>query len=240
MQLSSAQDLTRPGRQFGSDNAQVTLLGSGATNRQFTGLRLFSVIVLLHLFLVWTLVCGGGKKMASPAPVEVFATMIAAEAPVLLTALPQARPKQIKTADMATPTVPQVSEIPRQQLVASDAFTAPVSVELIAAVSPNIAPALPAAQPKSIASDVEYIRPPQPVYPVISRRMHEQGKTVLRVLINEKGLPEKAEIKETSGSTRLDAAALSAVLGALFKPFIENGKPAAVYALVPIRFQLDV
>jgi len=90
-----------------------------------------------------------------------------------------------------------------------------------------------------IASDVEYIRPPQIAYPVISRRKHEQGKTILRVLINENGLPEKAEIKESSGSRRLDDAALSAVLGALFKPCIENGKPAAVYALVPIRFQLD-
>ncbi|MGE5622450.1 MAG: energy transducer TonB, partial [Bacillota bacterium] len=95
------------------------------------------------------------------------------------------------------------------------------------------------AQPRTIASGIEYIQPPQPEYPPISRRMGEEGKAVLRVLVNDKGHPERVELQKSSGIARLDEAARKAVLRALFKPFIEDGKAVPAYAIVPINFQLD-
>ncbi|MFL2656879.1 MAG: energy transducer TonB [Burkholderiaceae bacterium] len=44
----------------------------------------------------------------------------------------------------------------------------------------------------------------KPNYPRVSKRRGEQGTVILRFLINEKGRAEKAEIKQTSGYTRLD------------------------------------
>ncbi|WP_206047211.1 energy transducer TonB, partial [Noviherbaspirillum denitrificans] len=92
---------------------------------------------------------------------------------------------------------------------------------------------------KTITSGIEYLQPPQPEYPPASRRMGEEGKAVLRVLVNEKGRPERADVQTSSGFARLDEAARKAVMRALFKPFIEDGKAVPAYAIVPIRFQLD-
>lgn len=69
--------------------------------------------------------------------------------------------------------------------------------------------------------------------------MGEQGKVVLRVLVNEKGRPEKVEVQRSSGFPRLDEAARQAAWRALFKPFIEDGKAVPRYAIVPIRFSLN-
>ena len=76
------------------------------------------------------------------------------------------------------------------------------------------------------------------VYPNIARRMGESGTVLLRVLINVKGEAEQVLIQKSSGSTNLDEAGRQAVLRALYKPYIEDGKAIPVYALVPINFQL--
>ncbi|MGB6055012.1 MAG: energy transducer TonB, partial [Burkholderiaceae bacterium] len=93
--------------------------------------------------------------------------------------------------------------------------------------------------PKTITSGVEYLQPPRPEYPLLSRRKNEEGKVMLRVLINQKGRTEQVEIMSSSGFPRLDEAARQAVLRAVFKPQIEDGKPVMVYTNVPITFQLE-
>ena len=86
---------------------------------------------------------------------------------------------------------------------------------------------------------VQYLRPPQPQYPALSKRRGEEGRVVLRVLVNSQGQPERAEVQTGSGSERLDDAARRAALLALFKPHIENGRPVTVWAIVPILFSLE-
>jgi protein TonB len=102
----------------------------------------------------------------------------------------------------------------------------------------------PASDPASgsvpqLVSDVEYIVPPQPGYPVASRRLHEQGVVVLRVLVDERGRAQQLSIHESSGHQRLDHAALDAVSRAAFKPYVANGLAQRVYVLVPIEFALS-
>ncbi len=102
-----------------------------------------------------------------------------------------------------------------------------------AAVTPAAAP----SAPKTVTG-VEYLRAPQPVYPNISRRLGETGVVMLRVLIGEKGLPEQVSVHKSSGSSNLDEAGRQAALRALYKPYLEDGKPVSVYVLVPINFQM--
>ncbi|MRX10383.1 TonB family protein [Pseudoduganella sp. FT25W] len=99
-------------------------------------------------------------------------------------------------------------------------------------------PAPPAPSTPKTVSGVEYVRAPQPVYPSIARRMGETGTVMLRVLIGEKGTAEQVVVQKSSGSANLDEAGRQAVLRALYKPFIEDGKAVPVYVLVPINFQL--
>lgn len=69
--------------------------------------------------------------------------------------------------------------------------------------------------------------------------MGEEGKVLMRVLVNDKGRPERVDVQTSSGSPRLDEAAKQAVMRAVFKPHIEAGRPVPVYAIIPIKFQLD-
>ncbi|MDQ2989085.1 MAG: energy transducer TonB, partial [Pseudomonadota bacterium] len=104
--------------------------------------------------------------------------------------------------------------------------------------APAAAPPAPVAGPRTITSGVEYIRAPQPDYPALSKRMGEQGKVVLRILVNEKGLPDQVTVQTSSGFARLDEAGRQAALRALFKPHMEDGRPVAVFVIVPLNFQM--
>ena len=137
--------------------------------------------------------------------------------------------------------VPVVNNTPSEKAISAPApVRAPEPVATTPA-TPAASPSPPAspAQPKTISSGVEYLQPPHPEYPAASRRMGEEGKTVLRVLVNDKGRAERIEVQKSSGSPRLDEAARQAVQRALFKPYTEDGKPVAVFAIIPISFQLD-
>ncbi|MET0321504.1 MAG: TonB family protein [Duganella sp.] len=138
-------------------------------------------------------------------------------------------PMPVLPTPQTQPTITVAPPTPRTSEPSTPVATAPVS-------APTPAPAAPAA-PKTITG-VEYIRAPQPVYPNIARRMGESGVVLLRVLIGEKGQAEQVVIQKSSGSTNLDEAGRQAVLRALYKPYIEDGKAIPVYALVPINFQL--
>ena len=88
------------------------------------------------------------------------------------------------------------------------------------------------------SSDAAYLNNPKPGYPAISKRMGEQGKVVLRVLIGTDGLPQKVEINQSSGYDRLDRQAQEAVMRWRFVPGKRNGVPEAMWSLVPINFVL--
>ena len=89
------------------------------------------------------------------------------------------------------------------------------------------------------SSDATYLNNPKPGYPAISKRMGEQGKVVLRVLIGTDGLPQKVEINKSSGYDRLDRQAQEAVMRWRFVPGKRNGVPEAMWSLVPINFVLE-
>jgi protein TonB len=198
-------------------------------------------IVLAHVVFFYSLQ-SGLLRQASQAvlPKEVFATFIAPDR-VLESPKPQpAAPKTVPIVKKAVtpPTqIPAVNTTPSPQAIVA-APAAPSSEPIATAVAAPPAPAAP-AQPGTIVSGIEYIQAPQPAYPSISKRMGEEGKVILRILVNERGRAERVEVQKSSGSPRLDDAARQAVLRAIFKPFVEDGKPVMKYAIVPITFQLD-
>ncbi|MBI5271836.1 MAG: energy transducer TonB, partial [Burkholderiales bacterium] len=101
------------------------------------------------------------------------------------------------------------------------------------------APAAPPAPRLVPISAVSYLEPPQPVYPRASRRLREQGEVLLRVEVGADGRASQVRVHRSSGSPRLDEAALVAVRAARFRPYAENGVPLAVWTTVPIAFELE-
>jgi protein TonB len=89
------------------------------------------------------------------------------------------------------------------------------------------------------SSDAAYLNNPKPPYPAISKRMGEQGKVVLRVLIGADGVPQKVEISQSIGFDRLDRQAQEAVMRWRFVPGKRNGIPEAMWNLVPVNFVLE-
>jgi protein TonB len=204
------------------------------------------VIILLHLAFFYVLQSGMIKQTTQVFPKEVFATFITPERAQEATPPkervkpePKPEPKTVPVVKKSVaPPLPAVSTPSPMAAAAPPSAPEPVAPAAAAPPAPAPAPITPAA-PRTISSGVEYIQAPRPEYPAIAKRMGEEGQVILRVLINEKGRSERVEIQKTSGSPRLDEAGRQAVQRALFKPYTENGQPMAVYAIVPIKFQLE-
>jgi len=115
----------------------------------------------------------------------------------------------------------------------------PVPPPVVAAVvAPQPAPPPP---PKIIpASAVQYLGdPPVPEYPRLSIRAGETGRVMLRIYIDEAGLPRTVQVDRSSGHVRLDEAGAAAMRKARFKPYTENGQAVAGWAFVPLDFALE-
>jgi len=213
--------------------------GSGAGSDKLTKI---AVVVALHAALGYAFVNGTMTRLVESIPEVVNVTFVAPPPPPP----PASQPKTVEVAQKAPsiappplPVLPVVVENtitpPPAPVRASEPAPAPVVVAPVA--SAPAAPPAPAGP--RVISAVEYIRAPQPVYPSSSRRMGEQGVVTLRVLVNEKGYAEQASIQKSSGSSNLDEAGRTAVMRALFKPYIEDGKAQSVYVVVPINFQMS-
>jgi protein TonB len=86
---------------------------------------------------------------------------------------------------------------------------------------------------------VQYLEPPAPEYPRLSRRNAESGRVLVRVFIDVAGAPREVQLAMPSGFARLDEAALAAVRKARFKPYTENGLPTEGWTTIPINFELE-
>ncbi|KQV90624.1 hypothetical protein ASD15_00610 [Massilia sp. Root351] len=200
----------------------------------------FTAIVAIHAGFFYLLQTGMLRDAVHAVlPQVVNVSFVAPPAPQPEPPAPKTVP--VMQAPAITPpplpllniTVENTITPPPAQPRSADAPSAPSTAQPQQAAP---APPAPPAAPR-LVQGVEYVRAPAPVYPTISRRLGETGVVMLRVLISEKGLPEQAIIAKSSGSGNLDEAGRVAAMRALFKPYMEDGKPVAVYVLVPINFQ---
>lgn len=85
----------------------------------------------------------------------------------------------------------------------------------------------------------DYLRNPPPDYPRLSRRLREEGEVELRVRVDPAGQPVVVELARSSGSGRLDEAALRAVRDWRFEPARRGGQAVEAWVRVPILFKLE-
>ena len=86
--------------------------------------------------------------------------------------------------------------------------------------------------------DAGYLKNPAPAYPPMSRRLGDEGRVVLRVLVEADGRPGEVTIKTSSGFPRLDQAAEDAVRRWKFVPARQGDEAVRAAVLVPIVFNL--
>lgn len=77
-----------------------------------------------------------------------------------------------------------------------------------------------------------------PVYPKLSLRLGEQGRTLLLVELDERGRVANVSVKAGSGFSRLDEAAINAVKNWRCTPAMRNGVAVRSVATQPFNFAL--
>ena len=157
---------------------------------------------------------------------------------------PVAKPRPVKLDQPRPPDPPPLQELAEQVPVISSAEPvappppgAPAGIETPSEPAPPLKP----AGPVILSGDLAVSCPERaaPAYPLISRRLGEEGKTVLRVELDESGLIDRAAVKTSSGYARLDDAALTAVKHWHCKPVKRDGILVRAVALQPFRFVLE-
>lgn len=171
-----------------------------------------------------------------------------AEAPLPVDLLPPSEPKvEPKTAPKPLPLLKpqtirrQPAPITPAPLIEATTSAVPTPAAPLAAPPefrqpPPVATVEPLVQARF---DADYLRNPAPAYPAQARRLGEEGKVVLRVLVSPQGTAEAVELKSASGSPRLDDAALNTVKNWRFSPARRGETPMQSWVLVPIVFKLE-
>ncbi|MFT5756385.1 MAG: protein TonB [Alteromonadaceae bacterium] len=87
-------------------------------------------------------------------------------------------------------------------------------------------------------NDANALNNPKPIYPRLSRRLHEEGTVLLEILILSDGSVGEIRLKTSSGFTRLDQTAKATVKHWRYQPAKQNGKPIAYLYIQPVYFSL--
>jgi len=128
-----------------------------------------------------------------------------------------------------TAVVAEASPAEQQPLAKATEVTEKVATEQVVA-EPVIEP------PRFGAA---YLNNPAPAYPMQARRMGEQGKVLLKVLVSQDGKAETVKVDTSSGHHKLDQAAIEAVKKWSFVPAKRSNQPISAYVLVPVNFTLN-
>jgi periplasmic protein TonB len=172
------------------------------------------------------------ERLALAAPIFVELREAARALPPEPKPLPRPALRDPPMVSVPLPPIALAPEIPiapppvRGHTISGPVFTPP-------------APPGPPAPIEPPRFDMAYLNNPAPAYPGVSRRMKEQGRVILRVLVSAAGEAQNVEVRTSSGSERLDRAAVDAVRRWRFAPARRGAETIAAYALVPILFQLD-
>ncbi|MGE0372245.1 MAG: energy transducer TonB [Gammaproteobacteria bacterium] len=203
------------------------------------------LVIGLHLALVWGLwntEIRYAIEQSAPLFVSLIAKAPPKEEPTPEPPPPIPEPVKPKPVIEPPPPKPQqiVSEDPVQDIAE---FTAPppdpVPVESVPEPAPVIeaTPVIEQVTLPELAVACPERTPP--VYPVWSKRMREQGEVVLQVFLDNSGRVVRTEINRTSGSPRLDEAALQAVQRWRCRPATKDGRPVSAVALQSINFVIN-
>jgi periplasmic protein TonB len=170
-------------------------------------------------------------EVAPPAPPPEPIDLLQPAAPAPTT--PIVSPPPLVDAARPNPTVQTTTEVP--QTPAPTTVAPPQPVVAPAPAAPAPAPPAPVTPPDFSAAQLNN---PGPAYPFAARKAREQGVVLLRVLVTDGGRAGEVRLHESSGSLRLDQAALATVKRWKFVPAKQAGKPVQAWVLVPITFKL--
>jgi protein TonB len=146
-------------------------------------------------------------------------------------------PKPTPTPPQALRTAPAEAPQPNTLTVAENLTATKTTGPVVAA--PPAPPAPKIEEPITEANgSAAYLNNPPPAYPKAAQRLGMQGRVVLRVQVLASGHVGAIEVKQSSGKTLLDEAALTAVKTWGFTPAKRGSTPIDGWTNVPIEFRI--
>ena len=214
--------------------------------------RLFIVIAVVgfHVLGLWALQTGLLRRAVElVVPVQVMAEFIELPQPQVTPAPPPPQPQPRSAPKQVIPPKPVPRQAPQPVAIADPPPSHTVATGIIEPQPPApplltpmvVAEPAPPAPPRIElpSSSADYLNNAPPPYPPLSKRLGEQGKVIVRALIEINGSASKAEIRTSSGYERLDQTALQTVLKWRYVPGKRAGVPEAMWFNIPINFVLE-
>ena len=216
-----------------------------------------SSVVLFHVAALWALHTGLLQRMVEVVVPVMAISQAEPPPPPPKPPEPVKPPEPPKTPPPPKPLQPVLTPPPAPQTpapatpeppaVLAAPTAAPTAPAVQAAPPAPPPPAPPPASPAPAAppkvelpsSKADYLHNPPPEYPRMSKRLGEQGKVVLKVLIGPDGAPQKVELQTSSGFERLDKSAMEAAMRWRYVPGKRGGVAEAMWYQVPIQFTLE-
>lgn len=150
-------------------------------------------------------------------------------------------PPPIKMEKPVAPkTVPHAQPVPKPVPVAPPVETVTDQGNAPAVTAPpTLAP--PAADITSAPVEATLAYRATPLkYPAQALHSRLQGQVILKVLVDENGVPQDVVVEQSSGYTLLDRSAREQVLkGWKFEPAMVSGHAVRAWARVPVTFNLN-
>lgn len=195
----------------------------------------FVSIVALHVFVAWALSSGLARQVieviAPPIETEIVEEIEQREEP------PPPPPPEFERPPVEVPPPEVAIDIPIETRTTAITNVTDKPVQR----PPEPPPPPPPPKPvQRVAPKLDVRRSPSTdeYYPPTSRRMGEQGVTTIRACVSADGRTTSAEVEKSSGSSRLDEAALKWARRARWTPGTEDGKAVPMCSQFNVRFQL--
>ncbi|MEE2023089.1 energy transducer TonB [Alkalimonas mucilaginosa] len=235
---------------WAEDSKPMVMQAQGPTRRSDVGLVL--LVLLGHLLVLLAVGQVGTAQPTVQAPVLQGALVQAAAAvqpePVAeQVPLPEPKPAEPAPEPELVPEPLLVNDgpfAPAQEPLPEYTEPEPVVKEQVEQPLEPVAqpqePAPPASAPVTAPrADASHLNNPAPAYPMLSRRLREQGTVLLELLIEADGQISELAVLQSSGFPRLDQAALEAVKQWRFEPARQGDTAIAYRYQQPITFQLQ-
>jgi protein TonB len=201
----------------------------------------------LHAVAVALLLSYAPARSALLAAAPIMVDLLAPPAPVVepkpepRLEPPKPRPvrKKVQRPVEPPPVVTAPVQAPAPVEAPPPAPAPPPPMQAVAPPTPEPVAAPPPAPLTQPIFQADYLDNPAPAYPALSRRIGEQGRVILRVLVNPAGLADQVEVRTSSGHPRLDEAARTTVVRWRFVPARRGDQPVAAWVLIPVSFRLE-
>lgn len=225
---------------------------SAKTAKQRPSYWMLNIVILAHIAgLAWLMSTKPTLPMIreSLTPITVSLVNSPTPEPVVVPLLPAPqqplikKPKPIVKQTLPTPEAVAEQPFVAQRVAASEVPPSPTAPVVVAKAPEAVDVPQPKIEHEPIIEPprfgAAYLHNPAPDYPPLARRLGEQGRVLLRVLVSVNGDADNVQIETSSGSNKLDQAAIQAVKKWNFIPAKRSNQPISAYVLVPVQFSLE-